>query len=192
MLKLGGRQIEKFASWEGWLAPAAAQGSTSNVYLCLLRKLSLVDQRGQATLPNLRICSLELSLWSGRLRTAKLVLAIILAAATLGGCNFRVGADQSPARTAQTSSASLSQEEKHRLYSAALAASDFPLDTALFKEVCKKIGIFDADGKANDNYMAFVQEHVAWGIKTETNQFRSEINTKEKAQGYVLKHLPKY
>ena len=109
----------------------------------------------------------------------------------LGGCNFRVGADHSSSTTSQTGNlSSLSQEEKHRLYTAALAASDAPLDTALFKDVCKKIGIFDTDGKPNGSYMAFVQEHVQWGMKTETNQFRSEINTKERAQEYVLKHLP--
>jgi hypothetical protein len=38
--------------------------------------------------------------------------------------------------------------------------------------------------------MTFVQEHVQLGMKTETNQFRLEINTKERAQEYVLKHLP--
>jgi hypothetical protein len=184
----------KFPGWEGWLALAHPQDSTSNFSLWFPRKVSPVDQRGQATLPNLRICSLELSPRYGRVRTAKLVLAIILAAIALGGCSCGAGSDHYTLTAAQSSNGgsavSLSQEDRHRLYSAALAASDFPLDTALFKEVCKKIGIFDSDGEANDNYMSFVQEHVAWGMKTETNQFRSEINTKERAQEYVLKHLP--
>jgi hypothetical protein len=117
-----------------------------------------------------------------------LVLAIILVAGALTGCRVRAGADHSPGTTGSASS--LSQEEKHRLYSAALGASDVPLDTALFKDVCKKIGIFNADGNPNESYMAFVQEHVQWGMRVENNQFRSEINTKQRAQEYVLKHLP--
>ena len=108
----------------------------------------------------------------------------------LGGCSCGAGSDRSAVTAAQTSSgASLSLEEKHRLYTAALAASDSPLDTGPFKEVCKQIGIFDADGNPNGAYMAFVQEHVQWGMKTEANQFRLEINAKEKAKDYVLKHL---
>ena len=125
------------------------------------------------------------------MRTAILVLAAILAAMASGGCDVRVGADHSTATTAQMGSvSSLSQEEKHRLYSAALAASDSPLDTALFRDACRKIGIFDTEGNPNESYMAFVQEHVQWGLKIETTQFRSEINTKERAQEYVLKRLP--
>lgn len=85
---------------------------------------------------------------------------------------------------------SLAEDEKHRLYTAALAESQSPLDSDLFKEVCKKIGIFDANGKPNDNYMAFVAAHVDWGMKAEIEQFRREINTREKAREYISKHLP--
>ncbi len=118
----------------------------------------------------------------------KPILAIALLAFFASACSS--GKSSAAASEADgQSAASLSHEEKHRLYTAALAASESPLDTDLFKEVCKKIGIFDAEGSPNDNYMAFVQEHVAWGMKTETSQFRLEINTKEKAQEYVTKHL---
>jgi hypothetical protein len=84
----------------------------------------------------------------------------------------------------------LSVDEKHRLYSAALAASDSPLDTDTFKDVCQRIGIFDASGKANDQYMAFVSEHVNWGTRSEAGQFRHEINSKDKAREYIRNHLP--
>lgn len=83
----------------------------------------------------------------------------------------------------------LSEDEKHRLYAAALAASDSPLDTDAFKAACRKIGIFDANGKPNDEYMAFVSEHVNWGTKSETDQFRREIDSKEKARAYIREHL---
>ena len=84
----------------------------------------------------------------------------------------------------------LSEDERHRLYSAALAASESPLDTNLFKDVCTKIGIFDAGGNPNDHYMSFVTAHVEWGMKSETDQFRQQINTKEKASAYISEHLP--
>jgi hypothetical protein len=84
----------------------------------------------------------------------------------------------------------LTEDEKHRLYSAALAASESPLDTDLFKHVCRKIGIFDAGGKPNDAYLAFVAEHINWSMKPEIDEFKREINTKEKAVEYVRRHLP--
>ncbi|HKZ77798.1 MAG TPA: hypothetical protein VJ124_05695 [Pyrinomonadaceae bacterium] len=185
-LKRESLKSESLLGWEGWLAPAPPQHSlTTDKH----SKLSIADQRGQATLPNLRIFSLELSFRSRRLWTAKLAITLIFIALTLCACSVRAGADHLATTTGSTSG-SLSQEERHRLYTAALAASDSPLDTALFKEVCQKIGIFDADGNPNGIYMTFVQEHVQWGMKTETNQFRSQINTKERAQEYVRKHLP--
>lgn len=82
------------------------------------------------------------------------------------------------------------EDEKHRLYAAALAASEFPLESETFKEVCQKIGIFDAEGKQNDNYMGFVTAHFEWAMKTETEQFRRDINTREKAREYINRFLP--
>lgn len=119
------------------------------------------------------------------------VVAFILAALALVGCGVRVGAVDSDAKVAQGNRSMSLQEEKHRLYSAALAASDSPLDTPVFKEVCQKIGIFGADGSPNGEYMGFVKEHVAWSMNGQANQFRSEINTKEKAQQYLTAHLPR-
>ena len=85
--------------------------------------------------------------------------------------------------------AGLSEDEKQRLYSAALAASDSPLDTEAFKDVRQRIGVFDASGNPNDQYMAFVSQHVDWGMKPETDQFRREIDSKVKAREYIREHL---
>ncbi|HEX6188074.1 MAG TPA: hypothetical protein VFZ40_08330 [Pyrinomonadaceae bacterium] len=93
------------------------------------------------------------------------------------------------AANAVPDASALSEDEKHRIYAAALAASDSPLETEAFKAACRKIGIFDANGKPNDDYMAFVSEHVNWGTKSETDQFRREIDSKEKAREYIRKHL---
>jgi hypothetical protein len=92
--------------------------------------------------------------------------------------------------SARVGTAGLTEDEKHRLYAAALTASEFPLESETFKEVCRKIGIFDADGKQNDNYMGFVTAHFEWAMKTETEQFKREINTREKAREYINKSLP--
>ena len=118
--------------------------------------------------------------------TAKFVAGIILGATVLNACSLHFAGPSYSTRTSN----SFSQEERHRLYTAALAASDSPLDTPVFKEVCQKIGIFDTEGNPNSAYLGFVQEHVAWSMNREASQFRSEINTKEKAQQYVTGHLP--
>jgi hypothetical protein len=118
----------------------------------------------------------------------KAFLTTILVAIMLSACSSghsKMGAGAAGDRRFH----SFTNDEKHRLYSAALAASESPLDTDLFKDVCKKIGIFDPDGTPNDNYM-FVSEHVDWSLKSETDQFRHEINSKEKARGYIDRHLP--
>jgi len=118
----------------------------------------------------------------------RIVLAIVLIALCLSACSSYGSGSATDRRS---DAARLSEEQKHRLYSAALAASESPLESDDFKEVCKRIGIFDGDGKPNNNYMAFVSEHVDWGMKSETAQFRQEINSKEKAKEYLSGHLPR-
>jgi hypothetical protein len=85
---------------------------------------------------------------------------------------------------------SLTDDEKHRLYAAALTAIESPLESESFKRVCEKIEIFDKQANQNENYMAFVQAHVEWALKPETAPFRTEINTREKARDYLSKHMP--
>ena len=89
-----------------------------------------------------------------------------------------------------TASDTLTDDGKHRLYSAALAASESPLESETFAQVCRKIGIFDDHGNQNDRYLGFVSAHLEWAMKAETNAFKREINTREKASDYINKHLP--
>lgn len=113
----------------------------------------------------------------------KSFIVATLIALSVAGCS-------SKGSTATSASASqLSEDQKHRLYSAALAASESPLDNDTFKKVCREIGIFDAHGKPNDQYMKFVSEHVAWGTNSRTEEFRREINSKQKAREYISRHL---
>ena len=37
--------------------------------------------------------------------------------------------------------------------------------------------------------MVFVSQHVDWGMKSETDQFRREIDSKDKAREYIREHL---
>jgi hypothetical protein len=120
----------------------------------------------------------------------KSLLTTILVAIMLSACSS--GKSNTTTATPGESEAgtvAFTNDEKHRLYSAALAASESPLDTDLFKEVCRKIGIFDPDGTPNENYLPFVTEHVDWGTQPENHQFKREIDSKEKARKYINEHL---
>jgi hypothetical protein len=117
----------------------------------------------------------------------KIIAVIVLTVILSSGCTSigsRAGTSRNVAERYFT------EDEKHRLYSAALAASDSPMDTDTFPRVCRTIGIFDQDGKPNDRYMAFVSEHIVWGTNSETEPFREEINSKDKATKYIKQHLP--
>jgi len=117
----------------------------------------------------------------------KLIVAMSLIALCLSGCSSY---GSGPTTASRNDGARLTDDEKHRLYTAALAASESPLDSDVFKSVCKKIEIFDANGNPNDNYLGFATAHVEWAIQSETEQFKREINTKEKAREYIGKYLP--
>ena len=117
----------------------------------------------------------------------KLMVAASLIALCLSGCSSY---GSGPTSASQNDGTRLTDDEKHRLYTAALAASESPLDSVVFKNACKKIGIFDADGSPNDYYAGFVTAHLEWAMKSETEQFKREINTKEKAREYTEKYLP--
>jgi len=118
------------------------------------------------------------------MHTLKVIAAIGLIAILSSACSS-LGSRAGSVNTAR----GLSEDQRHRLYAAALAASESPLDTATFKHVCQRIGIFDASGKPNDQYMAFVSQHVNWGMQSEASEFRHEINSKDKALEYINQHL---
>ena len=117
----------------------------------------------------------------------KPVLAILLLA--VASSAFSCGRNSTAATSAARTGGTLTEDEKHRLYSAALAASDSPLDSDVFKDACRKIEIFDNDGKPNEKYMTFVTAHVDWSMRPQGGEFRHEINTKEKARAYLDSHL---
>ena len=116
------------------------------------------------------------------------IVLLAIVASACAGCSTYVSSGKPGPHDQATS---LSEDERHRLFSAALAASESPLESEIFKDACRKIGVFDTVGEPNDKYMAFVAAHVDWAMKTEVNQFRREIDTREKALEYLRQHLPR-
>ena len=117
----------------------------------------------------------------------KSILAIVL-------MGILIGVPMSACTTSSGTSASvdpggMTEDEKHRLYAAALAASEFPLENETFKEVCRQIGIFDALGNQNERYLAFVTAHIEWAMKADNQPFKREINSQEKSREYIDKFL---
>jgi hypothetical protein len=122
----------------------------------------------------------------------KTVVAVVLISISLSACSS--GNSKTAAATPgdrQSSTVSLTSDEKHQLYSAALAATESPLESEIFRTACQRIGIFNAGGTPNDNYLPFVSAHVDWALSTESQQFKLEISTRGKAQDYVAQHLPR-
>src|SRR5437016_10212405 len=106
-----------------------------------------------------------------------LAMALLVGPLLLTGCGRTA--------TASRNASDLSESERHQLYSAALAATETPLESEVFKDVCRKIGVFDAEGRPNNNYMTFISAHVDWAMKVENEPFKREINSREKARGYL-------
>jgi hypothetical protein len=125
----------------------------------------------------------------------KSILALVLLTMAWSACG---ASNHSGAPTTAVSEAkagqpaSLTEDEKHRLYATALIATDSQLHTELFQKVCQQIGIMNSDGIPNENYTRFVsEEHWQWLSKPEAAEFKQEINTRAKANEYLKQHLPR-
>ena len=78
----------------------------------------------------------------------------------------------------------MSDDDKHKLYQAALMTAD----SELLRRVEVKLGLREDDFTIGDTYQAFVTEHVSWAIRN--TDFASEVNTTEKARAYVNQNIP--
>ena len=81
-----------------------------------------------------------------------------------------------------SSSSSMSDDDKHKLYQAALMAAD----PELLRRVQIKLGLRDEDYTLGDNYQTFVNEHVDWAIRN--TDFISSLDT-VKARAYINEHM---
>jgi hypothetical protein len=81
------------------------------------------------------------------------------------------------------SPASISDDEKHRLFQAA----GMTKDNELILQVLKKIGLMSPSGTPSSDYQQFMDDHRAWGAKN--SRFIRSVLTPEKARAYVEAHL---
>lgn len=88
----------------------------------------------------------------------------------------------SPSTTAPASS--LSAEDQHKLYQAALMTGD----DELLRRVSVKLGLMNEDFTYGDKYEQFVTDHAGWVIRNLS--FINSIGTPEKARAYVDQNFP--
>ena len=86
--------------------------------------------------------------------------------------------------TSTRAATSMSDDDKHKLYQAALQTGD----AELLRRVEVKLGLREDDYTPGDNYQAFVIEHVTWAYRN--TEFAQSINTPEKARAYVDQNFP--
>lgn len=95
------------------------------------------------------------------------------------------GNDNTNSSSSSSSSASsMSDDDKHKLYQAALLTGD----TDVIQRVSVKLGLMDDDNMPRPGYQDFVQEHGLWIIQNV--DFNQTVNTPEKARAYVDANLP--
>ncbi len=85
-----------------------------------------------------------------------------------------------PSTTSTTTARTYTDDEKHKLFQAV----GITRDTNLIIEVAQKIGIVDSRGNQNDNFQAFVQEHMTWAQRNMA-WVREHLDT-DKARAYVM------
>ncbi|HKC65398.1 MAG TPA: hypothetical protein VKB86_17280 [Pyrinomonadaceae bacterium] len=84
-----------------------------------------------------------------------------------------------------SSAASLSSDDKHKLYQAAINARD----SSLIQQVTEALGLSDSNGAPTPAFAPFVKEHADWASKN--FDFVKQYIAPEKAKEYVNSHLPK-
>lgn len=86
--------------------------------------------------------------------------------------------------SSSTSASSMSDDDKHKLYQAAVMTGD----AELIRRVSVKLGLMDDDYTPGDGYASFVQAHVTW-VYSNTD-FIQSIGSQEKAREYVNQNFP--
>ena len=107
---------------------------------------------------------------------------------TLGNTNSNDNADTNDNTNSSSASpgnaSSLSDDDKHKLYQAAIQTGD----SQLLQRVEVKLGLRDDDYTPGDKYQEFVTAHVTWVFRN--GDFIRSINTAEKARAYVDQNFP--
>ncbi len=91
----------------------------------------------------------------------------------------------SSSNSSSNSAASLSDDDKHKLFHAA----NITADAELIRRVNVKIGIMEDDFTPGDKFQEFATSHVGWSVRN--YQWVTEMNSAEKARAYINEHLPR-
>ncbi len=98
--------------------------------------------------------------------------------------NDNDNSNTSTSPSTSASASSLSDDDKHKLYQAALMTGD----DELLRRVSAKLGLLNEDYTHGDKYEEFVTDHAGWVIRNLS--FISSINSTEKARAYVNANFP--
>ena len=97
--------------------------------------------------------------------------------------NRNTNDNSSNSNSSSTSDSTMSKDEKHKLYYAALLTGD----TELIRRVEVKIDVLEDDFTKGAKFQAFVEEHATWTINN--MDFIQSVDTAEKARAYINDHI---
>jgi hypothetical protein len=86
--------------------------------------------------------------------------------------------------SSSSAASSLSNDDKHKLYHAALMTSD----QELIRRVSVRMGLMNEDFTPGTDWEQFITDHVGWVLRNAS--FIKSINTAEKAREYVNNNIP--
>ena len=92
--------------------------------------------------------------------------------------------DNSSSSSSSSAASSLSEDDKHKLYHAALMTGD----QQLIQRVSVKMGLWNDDFTPGAEWEEFLGNHVGWVLRN--GSFIQSRNTEEKAREYVNENCP--
>jgi hypothetical protein len=114
------------------------------------------------------------------------IIAFLISLALFGVACSKGGDAGAGGASVSNAAASMSDDEKHKLFEAASAAKNFEIKM----EVQKNLGLTDSEGKKpTAAFQPFLQAHDAWLVKNAS--FKTEYADQNKAKDYVASHMPK-
>jgi hypothetical protein len=102
----------------------------------------------------------------------------------IGNSNTSANENSSSSSSSSTSVASMPEDDKHKLYQAAMMTGDAELG----KRVSIKLGLLNDDNTPTEYYEQFITGHIEWAPRN--LKFIQSIGTPEKARAYVDLNLP--
>jgi hypothetical protein len=103
---------------------------------------------------------------------------------TVRNSNTNNANSSSSSSSSSSSVASMPEDDKHKLYQAAMITGDAELG----KRVSIKLGLLNDDNTPTEYYEQFITGHIEWAPRN--LKFIQSIGTPEKARAYVDANLP--